>query len=227
MMRLKIALFLTPLALGGCFLFSSGPSSEVGRTPEELRRIRDHIPPVYDAFPYGPLHQARVGQWVKYEILQGGTSSKVMLGVSDRTETGTWVEIVEEDTVSAQLVSGENLVVEAFVLIPDSDKGRAETFTQEIIQGRARPHDQGLSGDRTESKGEAKVGGVALSVVEVEIEEEDFNGRISTERSSWSSEVPVLYAGNSMGGMVTFSSQERTITLLGFGEEYSPRIKKK
>ena len=110
-MRLKIALFLVPLALGGCFLFSSGPSSEVGRTPEEMRRIRDHIPPVYDAFSYGPVHQAEGGQWVKYKIEEDSIVSEVTLGISQRSEEGTWVEIVEEDTVSAQLVSVENLVL--------------------------------------------------------------------------------------------------------------------
>ena len=227
MMRSRIALFLAPLALGGCFLFSSGPSSEVGRTPEELRRIRDHIPPVYDYFAYGPVYQARVGQWVKYNIEEGGTSSEVTLGVSDRTEEGTWVEIVQEESVSAQLVSGENLVLKAYLRIPDSDKGRAEIFSQEIIQGRAHPNEQGLSGDRTETKREAEVAGISLSVVEVEIEEEDFHGRISTERSSWSSEIPVLYAGNSIGGMVAFSSPAKTMTLIGFGEEYNPRMKTK
>jgi hypothetical protein len=149
------------------------------------------------------------------------------LGVSERTEEGTWVEIVQEESVSAQLVSGDNLVLKAYLRIPDSDKGRAEIFSQEIIQGRAHPNEQRLSGDRTETKRDAEVAGISLSVVEVEIEEEDFNGRISTERSSWSSEIPVLYAGNSIGGMVTFSSPTKTMTLIGFGEEYTPRMKKK
>ncbi len=137
------------------------------------------------------------------------------------------MEIVRDGNVSAQLVSSENLVQKAWFRLFESEKGQADIFPQEVIQGRVVEEEKDSLGDRSETKSSVDVGGVVIPVVSVEIEREDFQGRISTETSSWSPDVAGVYRGSSLGGLVGFSSSSRTIRLIGFGEDYTPLIEKR
>lgn len=214
---------LAPLAIAGCFLFSSGPESEMGRTPEELRNVREQVPPVYDVFPYGPVERAAVGRWARYRILEGEKSHEIMLGISGRTEEGTWVEVVDEESVSARFVSREGVVLKALYRSLDPS---SRAIAQEIVQGREWPEEKVLSGERTESRGSVEIGESSLPVLQVEIEKEDFDGRITTESWAWSIEVPAVYAGGESGGLVSRRTRRGAISLVAFGTDYSPRIEK-
>ncbi len=215
-------MLLAPAALFGCFLFSSGPESEVGKTPEDLRKVREHVPPVYDAFPYGPVHQIPEGRWGRYQISQGDKSYEIVLAVTAHTDAGTWVEVEQEETVSALLVSHQGLVLEAFFL----DPGMEKAVPQKILQGRETGADKELSGDRSEQQRNVEIGNQSVPAIFVEIEHEDFDGRITTESWAWSKEVPALFAGRKSGGLVSLETGNRRVRLIAFGSEYKTRIEK-
>jgi len=222
----RIVLALLP-AFTGCFLFSSGPSSQTGDTPEHLKEVRIHVPETYDVYSYADAAQVLEGQWARYRITEKASSYEITLAVVRREGEDVWMEVIEEDEIrraSARRVSPDGIVLRAFYREVGRNGTPSSVHPQEIAQ-RAESHGP-VPTERTRSseRRERTLAGRSLVVTEVKIEFEDLAGRVSRQEWGWSKEVPALFASSSEGGLVSQKGEDRSVELVDFGTGHQPLV---
>ncbi len=211
------------LLLSGCFLFSSGPRSRTGDTPEDLQKTRPVIPPTWDVFPYGDPARLQPGEWARYRVTEKGASHEITMGVGARNAAGLWIEVVEEfetRRASAQLVAADGAVSKAYYREIPRQGSAGPAYEQERKQ-YVPPSDPTLSErSRTTDRRDLAVGNRTLPVVEVKVAFEDMSGRRMEEEWIWSAGVPQLFAGGELGGLVRKKTAAQSVELLDFGTGY-------
>ncbi len=214
-----LVVVMASLALSGCFLLPSGEPSRVGEVPEEMRRSVAVAPPVADRHPYGDVAKLAVGQWARYR--DGG--GVITLAVVGRQDDGVWIEVVEEGEprmVSARLVAPDGVVKRAFY--GEALKG---TAVPQPLRQWAPPQQAVLREAGRETGTErCAVGGRELTASVVRIRYEDLDGRLFEEISLWHPDVPPVYAGGDLGGLVRRRSGPREVELLDFGAGARPLL---
>ncbi len=222
-MRRLAFVFLGLPFLPGCFLFPSGAASQVKEVPPELKRTRVVAPPVADRHLYGDVTRLEVGQWARYregEVI-------LTLAAVGKGADGLWIEVIEEGNpriVSARLVGPGGVVKKAFY---GEVAGEAPvTVVPQTLRQRMAPPSpalQEISRETIEEK--VTVGARELLVRGIRVRLEDLEGRLLEEVSFWHGEVPPVYAGSDLGGLVRRRAGSLRVDLLDFGSDASPLLK--
>lgn len=213
--------------LSGCFLFSKGPSSRTGDTPDELKKTRPVVPAAWDFFPYGDPADARPGDWARYRIAEKGGTQEITIGVGGKSGDRFWIEVVEEADVrkaSARLVAPDGAVSKAFYReVPRN--GTAGPVHPQELKPYAEPTGPVLTErSRTSEPRDVKVGERTIPALAVRVAYEDLSGRRTEEERIWSAEVPKLFEGGEAGGLVRKKTPQQEIELLDFGTGYRPVV---
>ncbi len=220
MRRFAVVLPWVPL-LSGCFLFPSGESSRVGDVPEELKKSAVVAPAAADRHAYGGVARLKAGQWARYR--EGG--AVLTLAVAGKEAGGVWVEVIEEGEprlVSARLVTPEGVVKKAFYAEVSKDSKTA-AVPQDLRQW-AGPAPALREASREGIEERVAVGGRDLAARGARVRSEDAEGRLVEEVSLWHPDVPPVYAGSDLGGLVRRRSGARAVELLDFGGDAKPLI---
>jgi len=218
----RLAGFLAGIPfLAGCFLLPSGESSRVKDVPEELKRSGVVAPPVVDRHLYGDVAGLRTGQWARYR--EGG--GLLTLAVVGAEEGGVWVEVVEEGEtrlVSARLVAPGGIVKKAFY--GEVSKGSRSAVVPQPLQQWTEPPPGLREVSREGGEERCAVGGRDLLAQRVRIRFEDLEGRLAEEVWLWHPEVPPVYAGSGLGGLVRKRAGSRQVDLVDFGNDARPLL---
>lgn len=226
MTAMRATIGLLPL-LVGCGVFSSGPSSQTGDTPEHLRKVQVKVPVTYDVYPYGDIAALRPGQWARFRVTERGSTTEITLAAAGREGEATWMEVVEEDEVrrvSARLVSADGLVLKAFYREIPKNGTPSAVFPQEITQRADAQRPPLMERSRAVEPHIGQAGGKAVPTFLVRIEYEDINGRVRAEEWEWSKEVPPIFDGAADGGLVRKKTETQSVELLEFGDGHKPLV---
>ncbi len=213
--------------LAGCGIFSSGPSSKTGDTPEHLRMVQIKVPVTYDVYPYGDASAVHPGQWARFRVTERGSAYEITLAAGAREGEGTWMEVIEEDEVrrvSARLVSADGTVLKAFYREMPRNGAASPVLPQEITQRADPQRPRMMERSRVVEKRDYQAGGRTIPTSSVKIEYEDINGRVRAEEWGWSKEVPPLFDGSEDGGLVRKRIETQTVELLEVGDGHKPLV---
>ncbi len=217
----RLAWALAIPALSGCFLLPSGEATRVEDAPEKLKRRRLVIPAVPDRHPYGDVGRLRPGQWARYR--EGERT--ITLAVAARGPEGVWVEVVEEGDprqASARLVSPGGVILKAYYG-EVSAEGRSAVEEQPLQQSAAPPAGREETGRETGEE-TVTVAGRTLKARRVRVRTEDLEGRIVEEITLWHPDVPPVYAGSDMGGLVRRLAGGPVVELEDWGQDARPLL---
>lgn len=221
-MRLVFLLLILPAAVAGC-IFGSGSSSKVETVPEELKRPRLVAPRVADRHLYGDVSKLRVGQWASYREGERTITLAAVGSSGDRV----WIEVIEEGDprqVSARLVSPDGVVHEAYYGEISKDGTRSAVQPQSLEQnGAVRPRPLAES-NRETGEESVVVAGRELKAHRVAVRLEDLEGRLIREVTLWHRDVPPIYAGSEMGGLVRRQTGSTAVELVGYGADARPLL---
>jgi hypothetical protein len=222
-----IGLLLAPGA-AGCFLFSSGPSSSTGDTPDELKKTRLDVPASVDVHVYGDVAEVRPGEWARYRITDQGQPYEITMGVAGAEGEGVWIEIVSEEETrkaTARLVGPDGMITKALYREIPKNGAATAVHDQPLKQYTESAAPVTSERSRTSDPKTFTVGSRSISGVEVKVVYEDMSGRRSEEEWAWSPDVPKLYAGSEQGGLVRRRVGPQTVELLDFGTDYRPVVR--
>jgi len=199
------------LLLTGC----GGAASVIEEVPPDLRKTTSVVPPLADRWPYADPSGVEPGRWAKYR--EGDRT--FTLAVAGRAPEGTWMEVVEEGAASACLVASDGAVQKAYFQEPG---GPAR---EQPLDQRAAPAAPKLT-EMSREVGEEKVrvGARELTARVVRLRLEDLEGRLVKETWAWHPDVPPLYAGGELGGLVRRETSRGKVELLDFGADAKPRV---
>jgi len=216
---MKRALCMVLLSGGAAGLAAGcgGAASLLEDVPPELRTTRSVVPAVADRWPYADPGDVEAGRWAKYR--EGDRT--FTLAVAARGPEGTWMEVVEDLGASARLVAADGTVLKAW--FQESDGPARE----QPLDQRAEP----AAPKRTEASRETaeekvKVGARELTVRVVRLRLEDLEGRLTRETWAWHPDVPPLYAGGELGGLVRRETARGKVELLDFGSGAKPAVQR-
>ena len=204
------------LALAGC----PGAASIVDEVPPELRKTTAAVPAVGDRHPYADPSAVEPGRWATYR--EGGRT--ITLAVVGREAEGTWVEVLDQGeprAASARLVAADGTVLKAWYQEPGS-----AVQPQPLDQRPAPAAARRTETSRETAEEKLKVGARELVARRVRIRSEDLEGRIAEETWWWHPEVPPLYAGGELGGLLRRMSAAGTVELLDFGAGAKPAVER-
>lgn len=208
--------FLLP-ALAGC-LFKSGEASRIEKVPDELRRPRLVAPRVFDRHPYGNVTKLRAGQWAAYDE----DGRRLMLAAVGAEGDAMWIEVIEDGEprqVSARLVGPDGVVRKAFYGEVSKDGVRStvepQPLEQNISSVPARLNETG----RESVEEIVTVAGRELKARGTSVHFEDLEGRLTEEVMLWHPDVPPIYAGSDLGGLVRRKSGKKVVALAAFGTD--------
>lgn len=202
---------LCMLLLCGC----PGAGSVIEDVPPELRRTSTLVPPVADRHPYADPSGVEPGRWAKYR-----EKDRVFtLAVAGRDAEGTWIEVSEDGAASARLVAADGTVLKAFFQEPGGP-AREQPLDQRAEPAAPKRTEAGREMDETA----VKIGSRELTAKRARLRLEDLEGRLSRETWLWHPEVPPLYAGSDLGGLVRRESDQGRVELLDFGAGAKPAV---
>lgn len=223
-MRAWIGLGIAPF-MAGCFLFSSGPSSSTGDTPEDMKKTRMDVPASVDFHEYGGVAELEPGEWARYRV---DGSYEITMGVAGVEGDHVWIEIVSEEETrkaSARLIAPDGTITKALYReIPKN--GAASAVHEQPLKQFVEDTTPAMA-ERARAK-EPKtltVGTRSISAVEVKVVFEDMSGRRAEEEWVWSPEVPKLYAGGDDGGLVRKKAGDKSVELVDFGTGYKAVVR--
>ena len=197
--------------LTGC----GGAGSVLEEVPPDLRRTTSVVPPLADRWPYADPSGVEPGCWAKYR--EGERT--FTLAVAGRAPDGTWMEVVEDGAASACLVASDGAVLKAWFQEPG---GPAREQPLDQRAGPAAPKLTEMSREVGEEK--VRVGARELAARVVRLRLEDLEGRLVKETWVWHPDVPPLYAGGELGGLVRRETSRGKVELLDFGADAKPRV---
>lgn len=220
---MRFALLAVPF-LSGCFLFSSGPSSSTGDTPEEMKKTRMDVPASVDFHAYGDVTQVKPGEWARYRI--DGTY-EITMGMAGTEGADVWIEIVSEEETrkaSARRVTPDGTIVKSLYReIPKN--GAASDVHEQALKQYVEPTAPAMTErSRTSEQRPVPVGSRSVTAVEFKVVFEDMSGRRAEEEWAWSPEVPRLYDGGEHGGLVRKRVGAQTVELVDFGVGYQSLV---
>ncbi|HEX7900328.1 MAG TPA: hypothetical protein VF950_21350 [Planctomycetota bacterium] len=201
------------LLLAGC----GGASSVIEEVPPDLRKTTSVVPPLADRYPYADPSGVEPGRWAKYR-----EGERVFtLAVAARVPEGTWMEVVEESAASACLVAPDGAVLKAYWQEPG---GPAR---EQPLDQRAEPAaPKRAESSREVAEEKVKIGGRELAAKAVRLRLEDLEGRLVKETWVWHADVPPLYAGGELGGLVRRETSRGKVELLDFGAAAKPAVQR-
>ena len=194
-----------------------GASSVIEEVPPDLRRTTSAVPPLADRWPYADPSGVEPGRWARYR-----EGDRVFtLAVAARVPRGTWMEVVEDGAASACLVGPDGAVLKAYWQEPG---GPAR---EQPLEQRAEP----AAPKRTESSRDVvdekiRIGPRELAAKVVRLRLEDLEGRLMNETWAWHPDVPPLYAGGELGGLVRRETSRVKVELLDFGAGAKPAVQR-
>lgn len=205
-------------ALVGC---GGGEVSRVVEVPPGLRQVTRVIPAVPDRYPYGDPSRLKVGQWARYAE---GDRTFTLAAVAKEGDD-VWVEVVEEGEpreVSARLVAPGGAVKKALFREIAKD-GPSDIVPQPLEQAARPPLRPAVEGSREGERVTVKVEGRELACRQrITWWTGEADGRRQMESSLWHPDVPPIYEGSDLGGLVRRKSLDRAIELLAFGTDARP-----
>jgi hypothetical protein len=202
---MRIAAALGPLALSGCFLFTTGASTQVEDVPESLKAYRPHVPAIGDHHPYGPPGALKAGAWARYRVARAGESA-LTIGVIRREGERAWIEVVEEGEVrraSARLVGPQGRIEKA-LFREIGPQGASEVAPQELTQEGEpdAPEPDAVTSERREME---VLGAKRVVVVVRATYRDEALGRAVVDESVWCADVPAVWGASEHGGLVSFA----------------------
>lgn len=201
------------LLLAGC----PGAGSVLEEVPPELGRTSAVVPPLSDRHPFADPSAVDIGRWARYRE----KDRSFTLAVVGREADGTWLELVEDGGASARLVAPDGAVLRAFFQEPGG--APREQAPRQMAEAVApKRHET----SREESDEKVKVGARELTAKAVRLRLEDLEGRLTRETWIWHPDVPPLYAGSPLGGLVRRESAEGLVELLDFGADAKPQVRR-
>ena len=216
---MKRALCMLLLSGGSAGLTAScgGASSLIEDVPPELRKTASVVPAAADRWPYADPAGVEAGRWAKYR----DGDRTVTLAVAARVPEGTWMEVVEDAGASARLVAADGTVLKAYYQEPEGP-AREQPLDQRAEQ--AEPKRTEASRETGEEK--VKAGARELTARVVRLRLEDLEGRLTLETWAWHPDVPPLYAGGELGGLVRRETSRGKVELLDFGTGAKPAVRR-
>jgi hypothetical protein len=211
-MARALCMLLLGLA-AGC----GGAASIVDDVPDELRRTRAVVPATGDRHLYADPSEVEIGRWATYR--EAGRT--FTLAVAGREPDGTWVEVVEDGTASARLVSPDGSVLKAYYQEPG-----APAQPQPLDQRPAPGMPKRTETSRETGDEKVKVGARELVARRLRIRSEDLEGRLCEETWLWHPDVPPIYAASELGGLVGRVASAGKVVLLVFGAGARPAVER-
>jgi len=206
--------------LAGC---GGGELSRVVDVPVELRQVTRVIPAVPDRHPYGDVSKLKIGQWARY----ADGARTFTLAVVAKEGDDSWIEVIEEGETreaSARLVTPEGAVKKA-LFREITKEGASDVVAQPLEQAARRPLHPAVEGSREGETVTVRLGGKELACRQMLVWwTTDSDGRRQTESLLWHPEVPPVYEGSELGGLVLRKSAARTVELLAFGTDARPLV---
>jgi hypothetical protein len=213
--------------LTGCFLFSTGASTQVEDVPEHLKAYRPHVPSTGDRHPYAPPGALKAGEWARYRVARGG-ESVLTIGVVRRDGDRAWIEVVEEGEVrraSARLVNAQGRIEKA-LFREIGPQGASETVPQELTQeGELEaPEPDEVTTERREMD---VLGAKRVVVVVRATYRDEALGRAVVDEAVWCADVPGLFAASEHGGLVAMTGgrEKVRVELAAMGGGYPAVIR--
>jgi hypothetical protein len=218
----KFAAILALTGLAGC-LSSGGEKSRVEKVPENLLRPRVVAPKLPDRHPYGDVAALRPGQWVTYKEGERTFTLAVVAAAGD----SLWIEFIEEGDprlVSARLVSPDGVVRKAYYGEISKD-GTKSTVEPQALEQDGSPTGGSLrESSREKDQEKVTVAGKELTAERLSLRFEDLEGRLLREVTLWHKDVPPVYAGSDLGGLIRKTTATSTVDLVGFGSDAKPLL---
>lgn len=201
--------------LTGCMLFTPADPSYVSDVPEELKATRVHIPAVEDTYTCADPTPLDPGVWATYQV---GDRTMTLAVAGEDTE-GTWIEVVDEGT--PRTVSGRLVLVDGRISRALYRELPSETiYTQPLSQTPAMVQRKEREVFKEQSELRTKIEDREILATVRVVRLEDLDGRRREEQSVWSLDVPALYAGSDLGGLI----HRGEVRLLRFGTDWTRLI---
>lgn len=205
-----VPVFSVLLVLSSC-------RGDQSRGPETtIIEVKEGIPPAGIQYKYGHSQANKKGMWVKYKVVEAGTSYDIKIAVAANEGESTWYEIRDSriELPQLQMVNKYGNVEKSFLY-------NGKTFIKQNIVVLSESTDSEPPTDGKVYKAQKTVNNKTISTTVVQSVTETPTGEEKKIRFEWSEQVPGLFLFSKFGGLVA-STNGRQVMLEDFGTDAQP-----